>query len=80
MELNDDISELKDGIGEALVTITTEMCRQVMLSMRRRLQSCVQSGGQYFENLCKVANLHFRQGGTLTRKSGALSAKTAPVL
>ena len=61
MELNDDISELKDSIGEVLVTITPEMCRQAMLSMRRGLQPCVQSGGQYLENLCKVANLRFRQ-------------------
>ena len=29
IELN-DVSEMKDGIGEALVTITPEMCRQAM--------------------------------------------------
>ena len=37
------------------------MCLKVMLSVWRRLQLCVQSGGQYFESLCKVANLRFRQ-------------------
>ena len=63
MELNDNVSELKDSIGEVLVTITPEMGRQVMLIVRRRLPLCVQSGGQYFENLCKVANLLFRQEG-----------------
>ena len=45
MEMNDDISELKDSIGQVLVTITPEMCRQIMLSLPRRLQLCVQSGG-----------------------------------
>ena len=38
MELNDSVSELKDSIGEVLVTITPEIFRQVMLSMRRLLQ------------------------------------------
>ena len=37
MELDDDISELRDSIREVLVTITPEMCRQDMLSVRRRL-------------------------------------------
>ena len=46
MELNDNISELKDSIAEVLVTITPEMCLQIMLSARRRLQLCVQSAGQ----------------------------------
>ena len=63
MELNDYISELKDSIGEVLVNIAPEMCRQVMLSVRRRLQLCVQSDGQYFGNLCKVSNLLLRQEG-----------------
>ena len=54
MELKNDISELKGSIGEVLVTITPEMCRQAMLSMRRRLQPCVQSGRQYFENLSRI--------------------------
>ena len=57
MKLNDNISELKDSIGEILVTITPETCHQVMLSVRPRLQSRVQSDGRYFENLYKVANL-----------------------
>ena len=52
LELKEDISELKDSIGEVLVTITPEMCR-AMLSVRRCLQPYVQSGGQCFENLCK---------------------------
>ena len=34
MELNNDISELEDSIGEVLVTITPEMFRQVMLAQR----------------------------------------------
>ena len=80
MELNDDISELKDSIEEVLVIITPEMCRHVMLSVRRCLELCVQSGGQYFEDLCKVTNLRFREGGTPISKSGAISAKTAPFL
>ena len=80
MELKADISELKDSFGNVLDTITPKMCRQVMLSMQHRLQPCVQSGGQCFENLFKVANLHPRQGGTPTRKSGAISVKTAPFL
>ena len=80
MELKNDISELKDSIGEVLAVIPPEVCRHVMLSMQRRLRPCVQSGGQYFENLFKVANLHHRQGGTPTSKSGAISAKTAPFL
>ena len=80
IELNDDISGVKDSVGEVLVTITPEMCHQVILTMRRRLQPCLQSGGQYFENLCKVAILRFRQGGTPTRKCVALSAKTEPFL
>ena len=41
MELNDDISELKDSIGKVLVTITPEICHQAMLSKQRRLQLCV---------------------------------------
>ena len=57
MELKYDISELKDSTGEVLAIITPEVCRQVMVSMQRRLRPCVQSGGQYFENLFKVANL-----------------------
>ena len=64
MELNDNVSELKDSIGEVLVTITPEMCRQVMLSVRRPLQLCVQSGCQYLEQLCEVANLRVRQRRT----------------
>ena len=51
MELNDNASELKDDIGDVLVTITPEMCLQVMLCVWRHLQRCVQSGGQYFEKL-----------------------------
>ena len=74
MELNGDISELKDSIGEVLVTITPQKCRQVMLSVRSRLQLCVQSSGKYFENLCKVSNLQeehqlafFRKGAVLQK-------------
>ena len=63
MELNDNVSGLKDSIGQVLVTIEPEMCRQAMISVRRRLELCVQSGGQCFENLCKVANLHIRHEG-----------------
>ena len=63
MEMNDDTSDLKDSFGEVLVTITCEMCRQIMISVRSRLELCVQSGGQCFENLCKVASLHFRHEG-----------------
>ena len=48
-------------IGEFHVTITHEVCRQVMFSVRCRLQLCAQSGGQYFEHLCEVANVRFRQ-------------------
>ena len=59
MELNGNISELEDSIGEVLVTITPETCCQVMLGVRCRLQFCVKSGCQYFENLCKVTNLRF---------------------
>ena len=62
MELNDDISELKDIIGKVLVTITPEMRLQVMLSMRRRLHPCAQPGDQCFENLYKVANLYVWTG------------------
>ena len=80
MELNDDISGLKDSIREVLVTITPERCHQVMLSVRRRSKPCVQWGGQCFDNLCKVAILRFSLGGTETRKNGALSAKTAAFL
>ena len=60
MELNDNISELKVSIEEVLVTITPEIVYQVMLSVRSRLELCFQSGGQYFENLCKVASLCLR--------------------
>ena len=63
MELNDNVSELKDSIGQVLVTITPEMCLQIMLSLPRRLQLCVQSVGQYFQNLCKIANSRFKQEG-----------------
>ena len=56
MELNDNVSGLKDSIGQVLVTIKPEMCRQAMISVRRRLELFVQSGGQCLENLCKVAN------------------------
>ena len=63
MELNDDIRELKDSFGEVLVTITPEMCRQVMINVRRCLELCVQPGGQCLENLCKASNFHFRQEG-----------------
>ena len=38
MEMNDDIGELKDSFGEALVTITPDMCRQVMIIVRRRFE------------------------------------------
>ena len=42
LELNDNVSDLKDSIGVVLVTITPEIFRQVMLSVRRllQLQSC----------------------------------------
>ena len=57
MELKYDISELKDSIGEVLVIIIPEVCRKTMVGLQRRLWACVQSGGQYFENLFEVANL-----------------------
>ena len=74
--MNDDISELQDSFWEVLITIKPEMCHQVMISVRRRLELGVQSGGQCFENLCIIAKLRVRQGGTPIRISGALSAKT----
>ena len=58
MELTDNVSELKDSIGEVLATITPKMCHQVMLSTRQCLQLLVQSGGQYFMNLCKFTKVH----------------------
>ena len=73
MELNGNVSELEDSINEVLVTITPVMCRQVTISMRRHLQLCVQSGGQYFENLCK-SRIY-----TLDRE-GHQFAKAAPFL
>ena len=57
MELSDNVSGLKDSIGEALVTITPGMYRQSMLSVRRRLQLCVQSGYQHFE-LCVRSQIY----------------------
>ena len=38
MELNVNLSELKDSVAEVLVTITPEMCRQVMPNVRHRLE------------------------------------------
>ena len=64
METNGNVSELKDSVGEVLDAITPEMCRQVMLSPRRRLQLCAQTGGQQFEHGGVVAALWFRQRGT----------------
>ena len=72
MELSDNVNELKDSIGEILANITPEMCRQVMLSVWRSLQLCVQSGGQYFENLCKVANVYVSMSPCLKRKFATL--------
>ena len=46
MELINVISELKNSIGEVLVTITPEICCQGMLSVQSRLQLYVKSGGQ----------------------------------
>ena len=42
MELND--SELEDIIGEVLITSISEMSLQIMISVRCRLQLCLQSG------------------------------------
>ena len=42
VELNGNVRKLSDGIGEALVAITPEMCRQAMLNMRHRLHLCAQ--------------------------------------
>ena len=33
MELNGNVDELKDSIGEILATVTPEMCLEVMLSV-----------------------------------------------
>ena len=38
MELDDNVSEREDSIGEVLVSIIPEIFRQVMLSVRRLLQ------------------------------------------
>ena len=37
-----------------------------ILGVRHRLPGCVQVGSQCVENLCEVANLHFRNGRTPT--------------
>ena len=50
MELIEDIGELKDSIWEVLVTITLEMCHQVTINVRLRLQLSIQSGSQYSGN------------------------------
>ena len=60
-QLNNNVNEVKDSVEDVLVTTSVEMCRQVMLSVRRRLRPSVQSGGRYFEHLCEVANLCSRQ-------------------
>ena len=69
MELN-NVHELKDIIGEVLVTITPEMFRRVKLSELRRLDLRVQPGGHYYENCV-------REGPC---KSRALSARASPYL
>ena len=66
MEFNENVNKLEEGIGEIIVTITSEMCRQVMLSVRRRLQLRARSGDQHFGHTCKVASLRFRHRGTPT--------------
>ena len=73
LELNDNVRELKDSIGTAVI-IAPEMCRPAMLNMRYRLQLYVQSGGQHFEHLCGVVDLHFRQRGTPTSFYWAVSS------
>ena len=56
MELNGNVSEVKISIGEVLVTIIAQLCRQVMFSVRRRLQLRVQSCGQH--SICVKSRIY----------------------
>ena len=60
MELNGNLSELKDSIGEVLVNITYEMCRRITLSVQHRLRTANTS------SICvkSLTYLLIRQRGT----------------
>ena len=50
--------------------------RHIYRARRKKVQSCTQSGGQYFENLCKVANFVLdREGHQLTKTALFLKKK-----
>ena len=65
-ELNDNVSELKDSIGEVLIKITPAICCLVMLGMRRIFTVVSSRAADTSERLREVAYLRFKQRGTAT--------------
>ena len=60
MELNDNASELKESIGEVLITNHARNVPPGHAQRATPLAALIRSGGQYFENLCNDANLRLR--------------------
>ena len=58
MVSNGNVSELEDGIEEVIVTNTPEICRQVILNVRRSLQIYVQTGLSTHPSICVKSRIY----------------------